>query len=70
MLGCFGTWICIGCIVNSHVWEFYTCHQCCVDMGGFFGCDLNVGIGEILLLLFLAARLVGLLGFAVIVQLS
>jgi hypothetical protein len=41
-----------------------------VDMGGFFGCHLNVGIGEILLLLFLAARLVGLLGFAVLVQLS
>jgi hypothetical protein len=30
-------------------------------MGGFFGCHLNVGIGEILLLLFLAAVLVGLL---------
>jgi hypothetical protein len=41
-----------------------------VDMGGFFGCDLNVGIGEILLLLFLAARLVGLLGFTILVQLS
>jgi hypothetical protein len=24
-------------IVNSHVWEFYTCHQCFIDMGGFFG---------------------------------
>jgi hypothetical protein len=40
-------------------------------MGGFFGYHLNVGIGEILLLLFLAAILVGLLlGFASFVWLS